>query len=219
MQSNPFATVPFDDFRIESRDRVLTDRELAAVWCVAEKIGGSFGRIVQLLILTGQRREEVTGLSWPELSEDRLTWTIPGARAKNGKAHIVPLPAMARELLPAKPGVNGQEPGLVFPGQRGTAFAGWSKSKAQLDTSSGVVNWRIHDLRRTLATGLQRLGVRLEVTEAVLNHVAGSRGGIVGIYQRHNWALEKRAALEAWADHLQSLVGDSVNTTNVDEGA
>ena len=87
---------------------------------------------------------------------------------------------------------------LVFPGERGTPFSGWSKA-------SGVSGWWLHDLRRTLATGLQRLGVRLEVTEAVLNHLSGSRAGVVGIYQRHDWAKEKRAALDAWSAHLLTV--------------
>src|SRR5215813_11031150 len=91
---------------------------------------------------------------------------------------------------------------LVLPGERGTPFSGWSKAKTQLDTASGVSGWWLHDLRRTVATGLQRLGVRLEVTEAVLNHLSGSRAGVVGIYQRHDWAEEKRVALDAWSAHL-----------------
>jgi hypothetical protein len=87
-------------------------------------------------------------------------------------------------------------------GERGTPFSGWSKAKSALDTASRVSGWWLHDLRRTLATGLQRLGVRLEVTEAVLNHLSGSRAGVVGIYQRHDWAEQKRAALDAWSAHL-----------------
>jgi len=94
---------------------------------------------------------------------------------------------------------------LVFPGLR-SPFSGFGKAKAQLDKASGVADWRLHDLRRTMATGLQRLGVRLEVTEAVLNHVSGSRAGIVGIYQRHDYAAEKRAALEAWGAHVAAIV-------------
>ena len=97
------------------------------------------------------------------------------------------------------------ETDLVFPGLQGQ-FNGFSKAKAALDKASGVKDWRLHDLRRTLATGLQKLGVRLEVTEAVLNHIAGSRAGIVGVYQRHNWADEKRAALDAWGAHVAALV-------------
>jgi integrase len=92
----------------------------------------------------------------------------------------------------------------VFPGQRGP-FNGFSKAKETLDKNSGVKDWRLHDLRRTMATGLQRLGVRLEVTEAVLNHVAGSRAGIIGVYQRHTWSDEKRAALNAWGEHVAAI--------------
>jgi integrase len=103
----------------------------------------------------------------------------------------------------------------VFPGERGTPFSGWSKAKSALDTASGVSGWWLHDLRRTLATGLQRLGVRLEVTEAVLNHLSGSRAGIIGIYQRHDWAVEKREALDAWAAHVASIVEGGVVTNKV----
>jgi integrase len=103
---------------------------------------------------------------------------------------------------------------LVFPGLRGP-FNGWSKAKAALDARSGVANWRLHDLRRTAATGLQRLGVRLEVTEQVLNHVSGSRAGIVGIYQRHDFANEKRAALEAWGEHVEAIVEGRAPESNV----
>jgi integrase len=207
VKANPFDAVPLSDFKTEARDRVLTDDELAAIWRAAEATDAKvFGSLVRHLILTGQRREEVAGMAWSEISADRQTWTIPASRAKNGKDHLVPLSAAARDLLPEEPHANERGSELVFPGQRGTPFNGWSKSKAQLDKDSGVTGWRIHDLRRTLATGLQRLGVRLEVTEAVLNHVSGSRAGIVGIYQRHEWAAEKRAALDAWATHVMALV-------------
>ncbi|MGO9233103.1 MAG: hypothetical protein ACLP4V_03065 [Methylocella sp.] len=121
----------------------------------------------------------------------------PNSHCANGANHIVPLSEPAQEQLRSLPQFNE----LVFPGLRG-AFNGWSKAKAALDVNSGVTNWRLHDLRRTMATGLQRLGVRLEVTEQVLNHVSGSRAGIVGVYQRHDFALEKRAALQAWGDHV-----------------
>jgi hypothetical protein len=101
---------------------------------------------------------------------------------------------------------------LVFPGDRG-GYGGWSKSKMRLDAVSGVTGWRLADLRRTLATGLQRLGVRLEVTEAVLNHVSGSRAGVVRIYQGHDWASEKRNALDAWAEHVMSLVATETRSS------
>jgi integrase len=140
------------------------------------------------------------------LSDDLSTWTIPASRAKNGATHIVPLSAPVQELLRSLP----QFGDLVF-----GPFNNWSKAKAAMDARSGVTNWRLHDLRRTAATGLQRLGVRLEVTEQVLNHVSGSRAGIVGVYQRHDFASEKRAALDAWGAHVQAIVEGRAATDNV----
>jgi integrase len=213
--NNPFAELPMPN-SITRRERVLTDEEAAAIWRAAGEapLPLPYSAIVRLLMLTGQRREEVAGMTWAELSEDLTTWMIPATRTKNGIPHLVPLSQPARELLHAlrsdKPGdVQAAQPraelALVLPGERGTPFSGWSKAKSALDTASGVSGWWLHDLRRTLATGLQRLGVRLEVTEAVLNHLSGSRAGVVGIYQRHHWAEEKRAALDAWSAHLLAV--------------
>jgi integrase len=182
------------------RERVLTDDELAAVWKAAAG-PGPFNAIVRMLILTGQRRGEVAGMTWDEFAPS--TWTIPGVRTKNGVAHIVPLSPQAQAILRVCPQLD--ESGLVFPGLKGP-FNGFGKAKGALDRASGVKDWRLHDLRRTVATGLQRLGVRLEVTEAVLNHVSGSRAGIVGVYQRHDWAEEKRAALNAWGEQVDAII-------------
>ena len=203
---NPFVSLPVQ--ATTKRDRVLDDAEVTRVWTAALGTPAPFGPMVRLLLLTGQRREEVSGMSWPEVSADLATWTIPGERTKNGVPSVVPLSAPAQDLLRARLAeVREQRRGLVFPGEGGkTTFGGWSKSKAKLDRDSKVADWRLHDLRRTVATGLQRLGVRLEVTEAVLNHVSGSRGGIVGIYQRHDWKAEKRTALDGWAAHLMAAV-------------
>ena len=140
-------------------------------------------------------------MAWNELAPDLSTWTIPASRAKNGVAHIVPLSPQASAVLHGAPRLAE----LVFRGRAGV-FNGFSKAKTNLDDESGVTGWRLHDLRRTLATGLQRLGVRLEVTEATLGHVSGSRAGIVGVYQRHHWADEKRAALNAWGAHVAAIV-------------
>jgi len=195
---NAFVNLPVTP--TSRRERVLSDDELAAIWR-ATAGAGPFNGIVRLLILTGQRREEVAGMTWAEVSDDFSTWTIPSSRAKNGATHIVPLSELAQDLLHSLP----QFGELVFPGLRGP-FNGWSKAKAALDANSGVTSWRLHDLRRTAATGLQRLGVRLEVTEQVLNHVSGSRAGIVGVYQRHGFANENRDALEAWGSHVEAIV-------------
>jgi integrase len=197
---NPFANL--SQTPVARRERVLTDDELRAIWLATDE-PGPFNAIVRTLILTGQRREEVAGMAWDELAPDLSAWTIPAPRAKNGIAHLVPLSHEARALLTAAPRLGGSS--LVFPGERG-GFSGWSKSKARLDERGGVSGWTLHDLRRTMATGLQKLGVRLEVTEAILNHVAGSRAGIVAVYQRHHWADEKRAALAAWGVHVAAIV-------------
>jgi integrase len=203
LSSNPFLNLPVAP--TERRERVLSDDELGAIWRATDG-AGPFNGIVRLLLLTGQRREEVAGMTWAELSDDLSTWTIPASRAKNGATHIVPLSAPVQELLRSLP----QFGDLVF-----GPFNNWSKAKAAMDARSGVTNWRLHDLRRTAATGLQRLGVRLEVTEQVLNHVSGSRAGIVGVYQRHDFAAEKRAALEAWGNHVLAVVEGRANAGNV----
>jgi integrase len=200
------------------------------------------GTIIRLLIVTGQGRGEVAGMAWQEISDDLANWTMPGKRTKNGVAHVVPLSVAARDLLNelVPDDANGAKRvraerraagALAIPGAVGTRFADWSQAKRALDkaiadarakaaAASGtiatpLVQWTLHDLRRTVATGLQRLGMRLEVTEAVLNHISGSRGGIAGVYQRHDWANEKRAALDAWAAHLLAIVEQRTPAHNV----
>jgi integrase len=206
LAENPFAGIKLEV--VASRDIVLTDDDIRAVWEAAAG-PGSFNAIIRMLILTGQRRTEVAGMTWDEIAPDLSAWTIPENRAKNGRAHIVPLSPQAQAIIKA---AHGRE--FVFQGRAG-AFSGFSSSKIALDENSGVKGWRLHDLRRTMATGLQRLGVRLEVTEATLNHVSGSRAGIVGIYQRHEWAEEKRAALNAWGAHVEAIVEGRESAGNV----
>ena len=205
LETNPFAGIPVAP--TTRRERVLTDDELAAMWRSTAS-PGPFNGIVRMLTLTGQRREEVAGMTWAEISDD--AWTIPANRAKNGRAHIVPLSAPVQELLHTVPRAGD----LVFPSLKGP-FNSWARAKAALDAKSGVTGWWLHDLRRTVATGLQRLGVRLEVTEQVLNHVSGSRAGIVGVYQRHDFATEKRTALEAWGKHVQAIAEGRETSANV----
>ncbi len=218
LSANPFQDLPLTP--IAKRERFLDDGELRSVWQATES-PGTFNSIVRTLILTGQRREEVAGMTWDEIAPDLLMWTIPASRAKNGKSHIVPLSTQAHAIVKAAPRrakdageKDDDEPELIFRGQR-AVFNGFSKAKATLDKESGVKDWRLHDLRRTMATGLQRLGVRLEVVEAILNHVGGSRAGIVGIYQRHEWADEKRVALGAWGAHVAAIVEKRESPDNV----
>jgi integrase len=196
----------------KARERILTDEELVLIWRASYQ--SSFGAFYRLLILTGQRKSEVATLQWSHLDRSQATWTIPAAQTKNGKAHIVPLSQAAVDELDALGGEEWPKTGYVISTTAGKKpIAGFSKAKKSLDAAR-ISEWRVHDLRRTLATGLQRLGVRFEVTEAVINHISGSRGGVAGIYQRHDWKDEKRAALDAWANHLRSLL-DKPDTTNI----
>lgn len=205
----------------ESRDRVLKDWELRLAWLGADKLGYPFGPLVRFLLATGQRREEAAALDWREIDQPQSEWVIPSRRAKNGKAHAVPLSPLAVSILNAQAkGAAWPTKGLVFTTTGETPVSGYSRAKKRLDAAikelndgEGAEPWRLHDLRRTLATGLQRLGVRFEVTEAVLNHVSGSRAGVAGVYQRHDWKEEKRAALDAWASHVSRVIAgsDSIN--------
>jgi len=188
----------------KSRDRVLTDDELKAVWKAADELAWPFGRIVQLLILTGQRREEVAGTTWGEFNLETRVWKLPRGRVKNDAGHDVPLSVAAIELIKGLPRLRGCD--LVFSTTGESAVSGFSKAKDKLDKKADVRNWRIHDLRRTVASGMARLGVNLPVIEKVLNHSSGSFAGIVGVYQRHSFADEKRQALEAWARFVTNLV-------------
>jgi integrase len=227
VQTNPFADLPVSKASAK-RERVLNDNEIAQIWHAAGEAASPYGTIIRLMILTGQRRGEVAGMTWGELSADLTTWTLPRERTKNGVVHVVPLSERARDLIRATLPKDADTErimrerrasnALVLPGAVGTVFSGWSKCKTALDkainearakaageaggTTVPLESWTIHDLRRTLATGLQRLDVRLEVTEAVLNHVSGSRGGIAGVYQRHDWAAERRTALDRWANYV-----------------
>jgi integrase len=194
----------------KARDRTLSDNELVSVWRASEETPNPFGAFYRLLILTGQRRDEVASMRWDDLDRKSATWTIPAEKAKNGQVHLVPLAGRVIEELDALADGEWPREGYVLTTTGKNPISGFSKAKKALDTriaggGEQVADWRVHDLRRTLATGLQRLGVRFEVTEAVLNHVSGAKGGVAGIYQRHNWLEEKRAALEAWERHFTTL--------------
>ena len=209
-----------------SRDRVLADWELQLVFEASGKVGEPFGPLSRLLILTGQRMQELAAASWSELDREDSVIRIPASRAKNRRATDVPLsPAAIAELDGVAGGEKWPRKGLVFTTTGKKAVSGFSRAKRQIDREvrnllheredeRSVSPWRYHDLRRTLATGLQRLGIRFEVTVAVLNHISGSRGGVAGIYQRHDWKDEKRAALNAWAAHVEKLSAQQ-SSTNV----
>jgi integrase len=198
-----------------SRDRVLDDTELAAIWRAADAIGYPFGRAVQLAILTGQRRAEVLEAEWAEFDIEGRTWTIPRARAKNDTAHAVPLSDPAMDLLAGLMRV-GAPPRYLFTTTGETPFSGISKATDRLERLAAghmpggepIAPWRLHDLRRTYASGCARLGIPVHVVERALNHVSGTFGGIVGVYQRHTFLDERRDAMKAWAGHVLGLVSE-----------
>jgi integrase len=194
-----------------SRDRVLEEDEIRAAWHAFDAVGWPFGPIAKLLLLTGARRSEIAGATWREIDIAAKTLTLPGVRTKNGEPHVIPLADAAVEIIKALPRIEGKA-GLVFSTTGATPVSGFARFRGAIERAMAVEKvetpkpWVLHDLRRTVATNLQKLGVRLEVTEAVLNHVSGSRAGIVGVYQRHEYAEEKRAALDAWARSLEAIV-------------
>lgn len=216
------------------RDRVLTPEELAGVWraCGNEhgRPAGDYDRIVRLLILTGQRRDEIASMAACELvpadrnGTNRPTLLLPGSRTKNKLPHDVPLSppafALVMEALEAHGWVEDGNGDLVprehVFGRGHGGFSGWSKAKAHLDqkledmAKAGkgphvVVPWRIHNLRRTMATGMGELGIQPHVVEAVLNHISGSKAGVAGIYNRATYRKEKVEALALWADHVLKI--------------
>jgi integrase len=188
--------------RVVARERVLTDDELVKVWKAATEIGYPFGTMVKLLILTGQRRSEISNLRWDWINADTIT--LPKEIVKNNRAHTFPVGALALRLIENTPRVAE----LLFParGNNAAPFSGWSKSKPRLDHLSGVAGYTLHDCRRTFAVGLQRCGVNVEVIETLLNHKSGVFRGIVGVYQRHDFIDEMRAAIAAWERRLTSLL-------------
>src|SRR3979490_1252456 len=181
-----------------ARDRVLDDTELTQVILAARKIGGPYGAIVELLALTGQRREAVACLHWEELDLAQRIWTIPKARTKNAKAHIVHLSRQALAVLKRA----DQRGPLVFTLLGIKPFQDFTNAKRRLDELSGVSGWRLHDLRRTCVSGMARLGVAPHVADKILNHQAGTISGVAAVYQRHEFLAERRAALDTWGAHI-----------------
>lgn len=208
-----------------SRDRVLSDAELRLAWLACEKIEQPFRSIVRLLILTAQRRDEVGKMTWGEVATDPALWTVPASRAKNGRANDVPLSAAALAVIEATPRIDCDED-FAFTTNGLTTFSGYSKLKARLDRAMlaiardeamaggsnpkrvAIQPWRLHDLRRTVATGLARLGQPVHIIEGILNHTSGALSGVAGIYNRHRYLDEKRAALATWGQFVSDLVED-----------
>lgn len=190
-----------------ARDRVLSDAELMAVWNAAGRVGGAYGAGVRLLMLTGARVAEIFEAKWTEIEGEALHLPAERSKAKEGRA--IWLSPSARGIIDALPRYAACDWLLTASGRH--PFRAYGTSKIRLDkelADVGLPAWRVHDLRRTVATGLQRLGVRLEAIEAVLGHISGSRSGIVGTYQRHRFEAEAAEAMRRWGEHIAGLLGD-----------
>ncbi|MBZ9998559.1 MULTISPECIES: tyrosine-type recombinase/integrase [unclassified Mesorhizobium] len=199
-----------------SRDRVLTHDEIKIVWKAAAKCGYPFGPMTQLLLLTGQRRDEIAELEWSEISDDLTAITLEASRTKNSRPHIVPIAPLAKTIIEALPRItdaDGKPSEYVFTTTATTPFSGFSNGKKALDkhcAEPALPEWHLHDLRRTCATELARLGIKQEVTEAILNHKTGKVSGVAAIYNRYEYQEEKRDALEQWANRVQAITANSV---------
>jgi len=187
----------------KSRDRVLTDNELKTIWNTCRD--DDFGAIIKLLILTGQRENEIGGLRCDEVHDQHIL--LPKERTKNNRAHIIPLADPAKAIL-ARFQTNGRI--HVF-GRVDTGFTGWGYAKRGLDADIAkagkpLAHWVIHDLRRTVVTRMAELGVQPHIIEAVVNHTSGHKGGVAGVYNRATYDREKSAALNLWAEHITAVV-------------
>ena len=229
IQTNPAVTVR-KPTKEQSRSRALSDDELREVWTATEGLGWPFGPFFRTLILTGQRRNEVAGMVWAEIDTDLRQWTIPAERTKNAKEHAVPLSEPMRAILSAAPRFGDddeadedQKARPVFTTNGKTGVSGFSRGKARLEADiltsrkraaaaagrdpqrvKQLSPWTLHDLRRSCATGMGRIGIAPHIIETVLNHSSGFRGGIAGVYQRHPYMEERRQALETWGKHVTS---------------
>jgi integrase len=199
---NPVVGTAVPDEHIPSRDRVLTDAELVAVWQASGD--DAYGKIVRLLILCGSRRTEIGDMQWSELDPEGGLWTMAATRSKNGRPFKLPLSAAAWSIIAEVPH-NGA---FLFGWRSG--FGAWAINKQALDQRAGIASWRLHDLRRTTATGMAEIGIQPHIIEAVLNHVSGHKSGIAGVYNKARYECEMAAALERWADHVRSLVGSGL---------
>jgi integrase len=202
IDSSPAEGVPLPGKEV-ARDRVLTDGELASVIVAARKMGGAYGGIVEMLTLTGQRREEVARMVWDEIDFGNRTWTLPGLRTKNAKPHIVHLSEPCIELIERAPRLGH----FVFSLSGIRPFQNFTKAKRALDELSGVTGWRLHDLRRTCVSGMARLGVPPHVADKILNHQSGTISGVAAVYQRHDFLAERKLALDQWGRHVATLAG------------
>jgi integrase len=209
LPENPFHDLPISAGKV-TRDRVLTDTEVRAIWEASLNLGWPFGPLIRLLLLTAQRREEVAGMRWSEISTDGSTWVIPAERAKNGRAHVVHLAPAARDIIATLPRFDGSD--WVFTTTGRSSVSGFSKAKERLEafmaTNAGdvrhkMLGWRFHDFRRTAVSWMATAGHAPHIADRLLNHVnVGAISAVGAVYQRAEFLEERRQCLEAWSKHI-----------------
>jgi integrase len=186
----------------KARERVLSGEEIAAIWRACGD--DDHGRIIRLLILLGARRQEIGGMAWSEIDLEAGVWTLPKERSKNGRAHTLPLMPMALKIIKDVPRMMSRD--RLFGSRAAEGFSSWPQGKRVLDQASQVEGWVVHDLRRSVATGMADIGVAPHVIEHILNHQSGHRSGVAGIYNTSNYPRETRMALGLWEDHIRVLI-------------
>jgi integrase len=213
IEKNPAAGVKMPAQKVE-RERALDDVEIRLFWVACNEIGWPFGPLAQLLLLTAQRRDELAHATWSEFDLDKETWTLPGERTKNGRAHIVHLSNVAIEILEKLPRITSKK-GWVFTtglGGGDTPVSGFGRGRERIAAAMAAVSGKevtpftLHDLRRSAATGMAALAIAPHVVDKILNHSSGKIAGVAKIYNRFEYLPERKAALEAWARHVESLI-------------
>jgi integrase len=212
IQRNPASGVKRPSQSVE-RERTLDDREIPILWGACDRVGWPFGQLAQLLLLTGQRRDELAHSTWNEFDLNGQTWTLPAERTKNGRAHIVHLNSLAIEILEKLPRLSSQRGWVFSTGVgAGTPVRGFWQGRERIAAAMAeiagedVVPWTLHDLRRSCATGAAKLGVAPHIIDRVLNHSSGKISGVAKIYNRFEYLPEREAALEAWGRHVERLI-------------
>jgi integrase len=195
----------------QSRDRILGKDEVQRFWASCDELGWPFGPCFKLLLVTAQRRDEVARMKWSDVNLDDAVWMLPRQQTKSDRQHDVPLSPLALSILESLPH-NGD---FVFTTTGKSPISGFSKAKARLDGLSEVSAWRLHDLRRTAASGMAEIGIAPHIIEKVLNHSSGQVSGLAAVYNRHTYLREKETALQAWTNQLEQVIGTESRTLNV----
>ena len=193
------------------RERVLSDPEIKAIWLALKKETYPFGPLLQLLMLTGLRRNEVSGMRWSEIDIEKEIWSIPGERNKSSRPHTVPLSAETIKIITELPRLHDSD--LVFTTTGKTPVSGFGRAKKRIDEDSDTTDWRIHDIRRTVGTQLGSLGVSRFHIGRILNHADQS---VTGRYDQHQYDDVKKQALELWEKRLVEIItGENSTASNV----